>query len=406
MRLSLSIAALLTVCASPAVASPATDFLASVRENIDARYYAKPGVDVRAIFDAAEARLAQACAAQRDACPQDLGVAEAREAVQALGDAHTRLEQSAPSAGPALGGPAAQLAPLGWMIKKERDGDGLYVAWVAPGGPAEKAGVQRHDVLVAPAGMSAAALTASVEAGRYTLSRGGRTFDVALTPQPGAPRPMPRLDRVGDAAVLHVPAGVGDGMAQTAHDLIAKAKADGARALILDLRDNGGGGIQCAAMASAFIDYSIVQSDPQGGRRVLSVTPGRARVVADGEDDIEELIVERPSRWDGPMAVLVNDNTGSCAEAVAIQAGLAGRARIIGEPSVGVGNNVVMGFPVSTGWRLVMTIAYSTTPDGKPLPPRPPLDVKIADDPSAIARTGRDSVLEAALRDLEATGAS
>ncbi|WP_312063095.1 hypothetical protein, partial [Brevundimonas sp.] len=96
MRLSLSIAALLAACAGPVAASPATDFLASVRQNIDARYYAKPGVDVRAIFDAAEARLTQACATLRDACPQALGVAEAREAVKALGDAHTRLEQSAP----------------------------------------------------------------------------------------------------------------------------------------------------------------------------------------------------------------------------------------------------------------------------------------------------------------------
>lgn len=401
MRLSLSIAALLAACAGPVAASPATDFLASVRQNIDARYYAKPGVDVRAIFDAAEARLTQACATQRDACPQALGVAEAREAVKALGDAHTRLEQSAPPAGPAPGGPAAQLAPLGWMIKKERGGEALYVAWVAPGGPAEKAGVRRHDVLVVPPGMSAAALTASAEAGRYTLSRGDQTFDVALTPQPGSPRPMPRLDRVGDVAVLHVPAGTGEGVAQTAHDLIAKAKAEGARALALDLRDNGGGGIQCAAVASAFIDYSVVQSDPQGGRRVLTVTPGRARVVSDG-DDVEELIVERPSRWDGPMAVLVNDNTGSCAEAVAIQAALAGRARVIGEPSVGVGNNVVMGFPVSEGWRLIMTIAYSTTSDGKPLPPRPPLDVEAVDDPVVIARTGRDAVLEAAVHDLAA----
>lgn len=402
MRLPLSFAALLVACAGPAAASPATDFLAAVRQNIDARYYAKPGVDVRAIFDAAEARLVQACAAQQDACPQEMGVAEAREAVKALGDAHTRLEQVASSAGPspAPGGPAAQTAPLGWLIKKERNGEAFYVAWVAPGGPAEKAGVRRHDLIAAPPGMTAPALTAAAEPGRFTLSRGGRSFEVALAPQSGSVRPMPRLDGVGDVAVLHVPAGVGEGMAQAAHDLIAKAKADGKRALILDLRDNGGGGIQCAAMASAFINYSAVQSDPQGGRRVLTVTPGRARVVAD--DDVEELVVERASRWDGPMAILVNDNTGSCAEAVAIQAALAGRARIIGEPSIGIGNNVVMGFPVSAGWRLVMTIAYSTTPEGKPLPPRPPLDVTMTDDPVVIATTGRDSVLEAALRDLSA----
>lgn len=402
MRLSISLAALSIALAGPAAASPATDFLAAVRARIDEGYHAKPGVDVKAIFDAAEGRLAQACAPLGDACALETGAAEAREAIKALGDAHTRLEEPAPLVGAAVVGPAARLAPLGWMIKKERNGDALYVAWVAPGGPAEKAGVRRHDVLLAPSGMTATALTATAEAGRHTLSRGGRTYEVELTPQGGAPIPMPRLDRVGDIAVLQVPAGAGDGVGQAAHDLIARARAEGARAMILDLRDNGGGGVQCAAVGSAFVDYSIVQTGPEGDRRVLTVTPGAVRVVTDGSDQVEELVLERPTRWDGPLTILVNDNTGSCSEAVAIQAALAGRARIVGEPTVGVGNNVVMTYPVEAGWRLVMTVAYSTTPEGKALPPRPPLNIEVADDPVAIARTGRDPVLEAAVQALKA----
>jgi len=400
MRLTLSLAALLVVVAGPVAASPATDFFAAVRDQIEEGYYPKPGVDPKAIFDAAEARLTLACAPQGDACPLDIGVAEAREAVKALGDSHTRLEEPAPLVGPAVVGPAARLTPLGWMVRKERAGDAFYVAWIAPGGPAERAGVRRHDVLLAPAGTTAPALTAMAEKGRHTLSRGGRTYEVELTPQPGSPIPMPRLDRIGDVAVLQAPAGSGDGVAQTAHDLIAQAKAQGARALILDLRDNGGGGVQCAALASAFVAYSIVQTNPQGERRVLTVSPGQVRVVTDGSDDVEELLLERPASWDGPLAVLVNDNTGSCSEAVAIQMSQQGRAKIIGEPSVGVGNNVVMTYPLEAGWRLVMTVAYSTTLQGEVLPPRPVLDVQVADDPVVIARTGRDPVLEAAVEAL------
>lgn len=402
MRLTLSFAALMMAAAGPAAASPATDFLASVRARIDDGYFAKPGVDVKAIFDAAETRLAQVCAPQGDACALELGVVEARAAVKALGDEHTRLDDPAPQGAPVVMGPAARLAPLGWMIKKERNGDAFYVAWVAPGGPAEKAGVRRHDILRAAPGMTATALTALAEPGVHTLSRGDRTFEVALSPAEGAPIPMPRLDRVGDIGVLQFPAGAGEGVGQAAHDLIARARADGIRSIILDLRDNGGGGVQCAAVGSAFLDYAIVQTDAEGGRRLLTVTSGRVKIVAEGQDDVDELTLERAVRWDGPLVVLVNDNTGSCAEALAIKAALSGRARVIGEPSVGVGNNVVMGFPVDAGYRLVMTVAYSTTPEGQVLPARPPLSVEIADDPVAIARTGRDPVLEAALEALKA----
>lgn len=401
MRLTLSIAALMLAAAGPAAASPATDFLASVRARIDDGYFAKPGVNVKAIFDAAETRLARACAPQGDACALELGVVEARAAVKALGDDHTRLEDPAPLVGSAVVGPAARLAPLGWMIKKERNGEALYVAWIAPGGPADRAGVRRHDIVTAPAGMSASALTAMAETRRHTLSRDGRAYEVELAPQAGTPIPMPRLDRIGDVGLLQVPAGSGDGVAQAAHDLIAQARAEGVTSLILDLRDNGGGGVQCAAVASAFVDYSIVQTNPQGGRRTLTVSTGVVRVVTDGSDDIEELVLDRSVRWDGPLAVLVNDNTGSCSEAAAIQIAAAGRGPIIGEPSVGVGNNVVMTYPVEAGWRLVMTVAYSTTPEGQALPARPPLSVQVADDPVAIARTGRDPVLEAALEALK-----
>jgi len=93
----------------------------------------------------------------------------------------------------------------------------------------------------------------------------------------------------------------------------------------------------------------------------------------------------------------VNQGTGSCAEAVAIQASLAGRAHIFGEPSVGVGNNVIQPVDLPGGWRLLMTVAYGSRPNGEALPSRPPLDVEVADDPLSIADSGHDKALDAAL---------
>jgi carboxyl-terminal processing protease len=396
-RLPHLIAVACWAAASPVAASPATDFFDLVRSRIEERYYAKPGVDVAAILDAAEQGLASACQAAVDTCSVEFGIEAARQAVAALGDSHTRLEQVTPSLG-AAAGPAARSTPLGWMVRSVRGGDALYVAWVAPEGPAARAGVRRHDLIVGSSGAGAAALTSLAEPARLTLSREGRSFVAELTPQTAAASPMPRLDFFGDIALLQLPTGSGDGVAQAAHDLIARAQGEGAKALILDLRDNGGGGVQCAAIASAFVDYAIVQTDRDGSRRVLTVTPGEVRVVS--EDGVEMLTVERPARWTGPMAILVNDNTASCSEAVAVQAARAGRALIIGEPTVGVGNNVVAPVPLTDGWRMVMAVAYSTTLEGESLPSRPPLDIEVEDDPLEIAATGRDRVLETAIERL------
>lgn len=396
-RLPHLIAVACWAAASPIAASPATDFFDLVRSRIEERYYAKPGVDVAAVFEAAEQRLTATCQAVRDTCPVEVGIEAARLAVGDLGDSHTRLEQLTPSLA-AAAGPVGRSTPLGWMVKSVRGGDALYVAWVAPEGPAAHAGVRRHDLIAGPPGAGAAALTALAEPTRLTLSREGRSFVAELTPQ-AATIPMPRLDHFGDIAVLQVPSGSGDGVAQAAHDLIARAQGEGARSLVLDLRDNGGGGVQCAAIASAFVDYTIVQTDRDGSRRVLTVAPGEVRVVSD-DGDVEMLTVERPAQWTGPMAILVNDNTASCSEAVAVQAARAGRALIIGEPTVGVGNNVVAPVPLTDGWRLVMTVAYSATPEGEGLPARPPLDIEVEDDPLEIAATGRDRVLEAAIERL------
>ncbi|GAA0869370.1 S41 family peptidase [Brevundimonas basaltis] len=385
------------MAAAPVSASPATGFLSAVREALAGGYYPKPGVDVGVIMDRAREDLDRECAALAGDCPLETGVEAARRAVAALDDTHTRIDRAPP---PLLGaqahrGPTAASTPLGWMVRAVRGSDRLYVAWVDPDGPAARAGVQRYDLILAAPDMSAARLGAFDGPATVTLSRGGRTFEVTLNPDSGRRGPLPRLDRVGEVAVLQVPTGAGNGVAQAAHDLLAGAIDAGVTGVVLDLRDNGGGGIECAAMASAFLDYEVVMTDGAGDRRVLTITPGAVRIAEGGGD--ETLSLDRSVRWTGPLAVLVNRNTGSCAEAVAIQASLAGRAAVIGEDSVGVGNNVIRPVPLPDGWRLLMTTAYNSTPDGELLPPRPPLDLEVTDDPVAISATGRDAVLEAAV---------
>lgn len=396
-RIFLGVLCAAGMTAAPVSASPATGFLTAVREALEGRYYPKPGVDVAAILDRAREELDAECASRVEDCPIEAGVEAAKRAVAALGDAHTQIARApapVPGAQPQRG-PTAARTPLGWMVRAVRGADSLYVAWLDPDGPAARAGVQRHDLILAAPEMSAARLGAFDGVATVTLSRGDRSFEVTLNPVSERGGPMPRLDRVGDVAVLQAPTGAGNGVAQAAHDLLAEAMNMGVAGMVLDLRDNGGGGIECAAMASAFLDYEVVMTDGAGGRRVLTITTGAVRIAEGG--GAETMTLDRAVRWTGPLAILVNRNTGSCAEAVAIQASRAGRAAIIGEATVGVGNNVIQPVALPDGWRLLMTTAYNSTPDGELLPPRPPLDLEVTDDPAAISATGRDAVLEAAM---------
>ncbi len=107
------------------------------------------------------------------------------------------LPASLPSPG---GGAAASLGPrprIGVVV--EEDPAGVRVRTVAPGSPAADANVRTHDLITALDGESLRtreALTEGIAAGplaprRLTLTRGGETLEVTLTPVAGPFRPVP-----------------------------------------------------------------------------------------------------------------------------------------------------------------------------------------------------------------------
>ncbi|KQY91751.1 S41 family peptidase [Brevundimonas sp. Root1423] len=391
----------------PAAASPATDLLDALRSRMEETYYAPPGIDLTRVMDEASRKLTVACEGQGDACPVETGLEVARGAIAELGDRHTVIFPAPtppPGAGPAPaagGGPPVQRLPFGWSVRPVRGQDHLYVAWVDPDGPAGKAGVRRHDRVIAPAGVTAGLLNTGTGPVRVSIEREGRTFEVDLTPDAGRDGAMPTMTMADDIAVIHFPSGTGEGAAQAGHDFLARAEAAKVRAVVLDLRDNGGGGLQCAAMTGAFTDYKAVQRDRRGEATVMSIHADHVEMgPANGMETV--LTVERPTRWSGPLAVLVNENTASCSEAMAIQIARAGRGFVIGEETYGVGNNTLRPVPLTAGWMVRMTASWTEDETGQRLPPRPPLSTEVADDPVAIGATGRDAVLEAALARLRA----
>jgi carboxyl-terminal processing protease len=110
-------------------------------------------------------------------------------------------------------------------------------------------------------------------------------------------------------------------------EALRAAVAEGARGCVIDLRDNPGGDLRAAVgCASAFL--------PEG-----------AAVVTERGADGDEVVhrARGGARFDGPVAVLVDDRTASAAEVVAGALAAHGRARLVGARTHGKGTAQALG---------------------------------------------------------------
>ncbi len=168
------------------------------------------------------------------------------------------------------------------------------------------------------------------------------------------------------------------------------------RALIIDLRDNGGGEADAMAdFASALLPsgQSLGRFTGRGGR-VLLEPYTRAALVSSAE---------RLRRFDGPVVVLVGARTASAAEVFAAALREAGRARLVGEATCGCVLGIRRRHPLPDGGILdVSEMDYHTAkgrrlegaglkPDEEAAPTREDL------------RRGRDPALERALQLLKSS---
>ncbi|MDR1049092.1 MAG: S41 family peptidase [Synergistaceae bacterium] len=123
----------------------------------------------------------------------------------------------------------------------------------------------------------------------------------------------------------------------------------GAKALVLDLRNNGGGLLNvCVNVSSLFLD---------GG----PVVGTRGRVARSNEEyyaDSSKFLT------DMPMAVLINEGSASASEIVAGALADRGRALTVGKKSFGKGSVQTL-FNLTDGSGIYVTIARYHTPSGK-----------------------------------------
>jgi len=225
--------------------------------------------------------------------------------------------------------------------------------------PAARAGVVAGDVLVSVGGRPVAGLASDVVAGllqgplgtpvRVELRAAAadaplRSLDLtraAITPPEVTARLLP--DGVGYLVLR----GFGPAADVQVHAALTRLHAQGARAIVFDLRGNGGGYEHAAiGVASAFVPRGpIVITQTNHGHRIVTDAQGNALPAL-------------------PLAVLVDGDTASGSELVTGAIADHGLGTVVGTRTFGKGLVQSM-FPLPDGSALKVTTARYFTPNGR-----------------------------------------
>jgi carboxyl-terminal processing protease len=231
----------------------------------------------------------------------------------------------------------------------------ISVENVVPDGPADKAGIEQDDLITAIDGASTKGLSLQAASGRL---RGKEGTHVTLTisrdgAAPVAPVTITRAKihqlsvyekmlpgKIGYVALTVFGRDTGDEL----NAALERLQRDGARALVLDLRDNGGGYLEAAVAVSS----KFISSGP-----IVSVESRASNVTTLDADDTAIAPL--------PLAVLVNGYTASASEITsgAIQDSSVGT--IIGTKTFGKGVVQTI-YPLPDGSAIKVTTARYLTP--------------------------------------------
>ena len=100
--------------------------------------------------------------------------------------------------------------------------------------------------------------------------------------------------------------------------------------------------------------------------------------------------------WHGPAAILMDENTASCAEVFGYFAHRAG-ALLVGQPTKGVMNSGVTFFPLPDQGVMSVTMLRAYDLAGNPLPDHLQPDLDVPADLMVLTAQGQDTALVAAL---------
>ena len=318
--------------------------------------------------------------------------------MQSLGDAHT-LYLSPQNYTDANSQLAGNYAGIGAYV--DTTGKLLTITKPIKNSPAEKAGLQAGDQIIAVDGKDVTSLIPETvrqkvlgpegTTVKLTIQRPGQTapFDVQITRATIVVPSVTSKMLANNIAYIQI-ATFGDTTASDLHKQLAALMAQNPKSLILDLRDNGGGYLDTAiAVASEFIPSGEIVSEKSGDGKITphNATPGG-------------LATDKGL----PMIVLVNAYSASASEIVSGALQDTGRAKLLGVTTYGKGT-VQLWVPLSNNQAdnqgaVAVTIARWLTPKGNTIDKKgltPDIVVQMTPDD---VKAGKDPQLDAAVKQL------
>ncbi|RIH85020.1 S41 family peptidase [Calidithermus roseus] len=394
---------------SPAMASPAQSLFDQATFFIGFYYNGPAKVpNFRELRQRYQGQLEQACRGLGEQCGYEQARGVILRIIEDLGDPFTTLlsaeeEQEASRLGAGLG----PVAP--WIGVWVRPGTGgLVVVESFPGEAAYRAGLRRGDVITQVGGQMATpqALRAAERSQQpFTLSysRQGQIQRVEVRGSLSRESLQPRLELQGGVAYLrvyHLYYSERFSVAERVHQLVRQAEQEGARGIVLDLRDSLTGiDDEALLAANAFLPKAGFVYDWRFKNLDDTFSAEGGKVYVQGEGETERVAVREvanPVQSSLPLVVLVNRNTFNSAEMLAYFLQAAGRAKVVGEASAGaLGVSGNADNALINGEFLAVSSIRMKNLDGSPFPLKLTPDVVVSDDLEALAQ-GRDVVLEKA----------
>ncbi len=282
-----------------------------------------------------------------------------------------------------------------------------FIRELAPGGPAEQAGLRPGDELlsvngtaVTPRGLAGLRGTFAGEGGSYSVHvrrPGAGELDATVTPGPYHFAEWSATVLPGGVGLMRLrefidpwrPLADGRTIDVAIDDALARFEAAGVTRWVLDLRDNpGGSGLLADALTGRFVPDGLAD-------REFDARGHAAQDLVDGR----LFPVQRP------LAVLVNGGSTSASDLAASVFKESGRARLVGQRTGGALGNAAI-WPLGGGAGIEVSFAdiHSGRDDAVIDHVGVPVDVSAPDRTAADFAAGRDPQLDAAIAALGQQG--